>query len=168
MTIESSVAVPTSQTVGHSESMITSLTGRALLNEMPRSPWSVWRTYLTNWTNSGSPTPNRSSSEAICDGGQVAAAEQVVDRVVVDDAEQEEVERQDERQRGDRSRDLAEDESQAHGRGRCYSRSSWLARRRTAKNPPIASRATAPAATAIHSAVLLPPLEPSPVGVRLT
>ena len=71
MTIDSSVAVPTSHTVGHSESMITSLTGRLLLIEMPRSPCSVWRTYLTNCTSSGSPTPKRSSSEAICDADRL-------------------------------------------------------------------------------------------------
>ncbi len=41
ITIEATVAVPTSQTVGQKESMITSLTGRLLLIEMPRSPCSV-------------------------------------------------------------------------------------------------------------------------------
>ncbi len=96
---------PTSQTVGHSESMITSLTGRLLLIEMPRSPCSVWRTYLTNCTIIGSPTPKRSSSDSICEPRQVAAPEQVVDRVVVDDAEQEEVERQHEHQGRDRGAD---------------------------------------------------------------
>ena len=167
MIIESNVAVPTSQTVGHNESMITSLTGRALLNEMPRSPRSVWRTYFTNCSHSESLTPNRFSSEATCESDKLRPRNRLSTGLSSTTRNRKKL-----NARTNTSVAIAPAILPRTNReltvGRCYSRSSWLARRRTAKNPPIASRRTAPAATAIHSAVLLPPLEPSPVGVRLT
>ncbi len=115
ITIDSTVAVPTSKTVGHSASRISVVTGRLLRNESPRLPRSVWRDVGDELLELRAVEVELGSPAVDLLAAEVAAAEQLCRRVVVDDAEQEEVDDEHERQGARRAGDLRQDELGTHG-----------------------------------------------------
>ncbi len=144
--------MPTRAMVGQARSQIIDITGSLVVYERPKFSCADCGEVPEELVELGPVEPELALELEPLGLGQVAAAEEVPDRVRLDDPEEEEVEADDEDERRERGEDLPGDEPEAHVPATPvairYSRSSAVRRRRTrytmstAPASPAATRAT--------------------------